>query len=504
MKRFKFLVIGIFLGWVALSAYNSISTGRYSELPVVGFFLDDKEGIEDELGTEEETRKLTREIDTLSYSSSFSSPGSSLGRFSGGVVGGELVEAAARSRGSVVFIRTITEAEYRSGGWMGWFFGQPEKISTGSGVIYSEDGYLITNYHVVKEADLIEVLYRKRKYTATMVGHDSSTDIAVLKISAKKLPAVILGDSDQVRLGEWVLAVGNPFNLTSTITAGIVSAKGRNINILKDRFPIESFIQTDAAINPGNSGGALVNSRGELIGINTAIVSRTGYYTGYGFAIPVNIVKKVATDLIKYGQIQKAYMGVELVDLDEETASAQGLLDLEGLLLRRVQPEGAADISDLRKGDILIEVGGQKIRDRAHIEELIANAYPGDRLFFKILRKGKVLEKKVTLLNQEGTTAVVQRQVIFSEKLGAELEKVSKVDRDLLEIPHGVRVHRLKSGLLSRMGLPQNFVIIFVNKEPIKDVEGLEKALIGLRGKIVIRGVNHQGERLYFSYYLRP
>ncbi|MEO1256571.1 MAG: trypsin-like peptidase domain-containing protein, partial [Bacteroidota bacterium] len=232
------------------------------------------------------------------------------------------VEASDKSTGSVVFIQTLSEVEYRTGGWMDWFF-EPrssQRIGSGSGVVFSEDGHIVTNNHVIMDADEITVIAGKRSYEATLVGRDPSSDLAVIKINSTDLQAIEKGDSENVKVGEWVLAVGNPFNLTSTVTAGIVSAKGRNINILKDKFPIESFIQTDAAINPGNSGGALVNAKGQLIGINTAILSRTGSYAGYGFAIPVNIVKKVFNDLVRYGEVQKGFTGAEVIDIDSELA----------------------------------------------------------------------------------------------------------------------------------------------------------------------------------------
>ncbi|MEQ9305937.1 MAG: trypsin-like peptidase domain-containing protein, partial [Marinoscillum sp.] len=230
----------------------------------------------------------------------------------------DFVLASERTQSSVVFIQTLSEYEYRTGSWLDWFF-EPrssQQISSGSGVILSEDGYIVTNNHVIENADRIKVVHGKKTYDAKMIGKDPSTDLAVLKIEMNDLPAIQFANSDDVSVGQWVLAVGNPFNLTSTVTAGIVSAKGRNINILKDKFPIESFIQTDAAINPGNSGGALVNTQGALIGINTAILSRTGTYSGYGFAVPSNIVRKVFDDVRKYGEVQKAFTGAEFIDIN--------------------------------------------------------------------------------------------------------------------------------------------------------------------------------------------
>lgn len=219
---------------------------------------------------------------------------------------GDFVAASAQSTPSVVFIQTVGTGSYQNHSWFDWFFnGNSQISSSGSGVIFSDNGYIITNNHVIEKADKIEVIHERRTYQAKVIGTDPSTDLAILKVEAEGLPAVKIGNSKNLQIGEWVLAVGNPFNLTSTVTAGIVSAKARNINVVNSQFPLESFIQTDAAINPGNSGGALVNSKGELVGINTAILSKTGSYTGYGFAVPVDIVVKVVKDLIKYGCVQK-------------------------------------------------------------------------------------------------------------------------------------------------------------------------------------------------------
>ena len=261
------------------------------------------------------------------------------------------VEASKSSTSSVVFIQTVTEQEYGGGSIFDWFF-EPrtsQRVGSGSGVIVSDDGFIVTNNHVINGADVIRVTAGKSIYDAKLVGTDPSSDLAVIKVEALDLPAITFGKSESVDVGEWVLAVGNPFNLTSTVTAGIVSAKGRNINILRDRFPIESFIQTDAAINPGNSGGALVNNRGELIGINTAILSRTGSYAGYGFAVPVDIVRKVYNDIKSYGQVQKALMGAEFLDIDSDIAEKLELQDLNGVIITDVLRGSALRKSGYRK-----------------------------------------------------------------------------------------------------------------------------------------------------------
>ncbi|MDH5599107.1 MAG: trypsin-like peptidase domain-containing protein, partial [Cyclobacteriaceae bacterium] len=291
----------------------------------------------------------------------------------------DFVTASKTSTQSVVYIKNISERNY-SMSWMDLFFGgEPGKeirVSSGSGVIFSEDGYIVTNNHVVEDADKIEVMVNKNTYEATLIGTDPSSDLAVLKIEASNLKAIPLGNSKNVEVGEWVIAVGNPFNLTSTVTAGIVSAKGRQINILQDKFPIESFIQTDAAINPGNSGGALVDTEGKLIGINTAILSRTGSYTGYGFAVPIDIVKKIFHDLVQYGEVQKAFIGGEVDDFNSEIAKRFDMNikdnDFDGVILSYVQQDGAMGKAGLTEGDIIKSVDGININSRSEFEEMIS------------------------------------------------------------------------------------------------------------------------------------
>jgi len=310
------------------------------------------------------------------------------------------VVASVKSTSSVVFIQTLSEVEYRTGGWMDWFF-EPrssQRVGSGSGVVFSDDGYIVTNNHVIQDADEITVIAGKQTYEAELIGRDPSSDLAVIKINSNDLPVIGIGNSEAVEVGEWVLAVGNPFNLTSTVTAGIVSAKGRNINILKDKFPIESFIQTDAAINPGNSGGALVNSEGALIGINTAILSRTGSYAGYGFAIPVNIVKKVFNDLVKYGEVQKAFTGIEFIDIDSELASRISLDNLDGVLITDVQRGGAADKAGIEKRDVIRKVNGTVIDSKSQLEEIMAKSYPGDQLELTYERDGSIENTNICLL----------------------------------------------------------------------------------------------------------
>ncbi len=413
------------------------------------------------------------------------------------------VTASEKSTSSVVFIQTLSEYEYRSGGWMDWFF-EPrssQQVGSGSGVVFSSDGYIVTNNHVIDDADEITVIAGKKSYQATLVGRDPSSDLAVIKIDSDDLPAIEIGDSQEVNVGEWVLAVGNPFNLTSTVTAGIVSAKGRNINILRDKFPIESFIQTDAAINPGNSGGALVNSEGELIGINTAILSRTGSYAGYGFAIPVNIVKKVFNDIVKHGEVQKAFVGAEFIDIDSDLADRLDIEDLDGVIVSDVTRSGAADKAGLEKGDVIRKVNQIQVGSKATLEEYIANSYPGDQLDVLVERNGKLNSKKLILTNREGTTGVLKRNTYTSDKLEVTFESVSKVERDLLGIRSGVKVvDYKKSGFFSELDIPEGFIITQINSRLINEPEELANILESIRGRFDIIGIDKRGRKVYYPF----
>ncbi|MDE0471221.1 MAG: trypsin-like peptidase domain-containing protein [Ekhidna sp.] len=412
-------------------------------------------------------------------------------------------KASESSTPSVVFIQTLSEVEYRTGGWMNWFF-EPrssQRIGSGSGVVFSTDGHIVTNNHVIQDADKITVIAGKRSFQAELVGRDPSSDLAVIKIDSDELPAIKKGDSEKVAVGEWVLAVGNPFNLTSTVTAGIVSAKGRNINILKDKFPIESFIQTDAAINPGNSGGALVNAGGELIGINTAILSRTGSYAGYGFAIPVNIVKKVFNDLVKYGEVQKAFIGLDFIDIDSELAARLAIENLDGVIVADVKYGSASDKAGIKKQDVIREINGIRIRSKSQVEEIVAKSYPGDLLELVLERDDEIINKKVTLTNREGTTTLITRDIYYAKKLDARFESVSKVERDLLGIKNGVKVVEFENGgFFSVFNIPEGFIITQINNRTIESPAELEKILTSIRGRFDIIGINERGRRVYYPF----
>ncbi|MEO9804702.1 MAG: trypsin-like peptidase domain-containing protein [Reichenbachiella sp.] len=414
----------------------------------------------------------------------------------------DFVDASEQSTNSVVFIKNLSVINYRTGHWMDWFF-EPrtsQRISTGSGVILSEDGYIVTNNHVIEDADEIEVVHKKRSYKGIVIGADPSTDLAVIKVDVNGLPAIALGNSANVRVGEWVLAVGNPFNLTSTVTAGIVSAKGRNINILKDKFPIESFIQTDAAINPGNSGGALVNRNGELIGINTAILSMTGSYAGYGFAVPIDIVKKVFNDIVQYGEVQKAFFGAEFADIDNEIAEELNINDLNGVIITHVQKGWAADEANIEKGDIIIEINGEPLLDKAQLEETIGYKYPGDLIQLTLKRGNKNVTKTLEFTNREGTKEVLKRMVYESQSLKATFESISKAERDLLGVESGIRVVSVGSGFFRKLDIPEGFIITEINHSNIETPQELEEILERIRGKVIVSGITTSGRKVYYPY----
>ncbi|MGN6646792.1 MAG: trypsin-like peptidase domain-containing protein [Cytophaga sp.] len=411
--------------------------------------------------------------------------------------------ASAISTPSVVYITTVS-ANQNSNNWFDWYFnggGNNFVAGSGSGVIFSADGYIVTNNHVIQRAEKIEVVHNKTTYTAKVIGTDPSSDIAVLKIEAENLPAIKLGNSSQVKIGEWVLAVGNPFNLTSTVTAGIVSAKGRNINIVNSSFPIESFIQTDAAINPGNSGGALVNTSGELIGINTAILSKTGSYTGYGFSVPIDIVKKVVADLIKYGVVQKAFMGAEVNELNSAIAKQLNLSSLDGTYITYLQKDGAADKAGLVKNDVLLKLDDKAINSRSDFDEYIAYKSPGEKVKITYKRNNVIKECFVTLTNEEGKTDIVKHELYSSQTLGADFSAIPKVEKDKMGLSNGVRIVNVRNGLISRLGLPEGFIITSINRTPMNEPAEVAAILENIRGQIIIEGVGGNGSRAIYQYY---
>lgn len=423
--------------------------------------------------------------------------------------GNDFVEASRTSTESVVYIKNISEHTYRMS-FMDMFFYDgdrgAQKVSSGSGVIFTTDGYIVSNNHVVADADKLEVIIGKDSYEAKLIGTDPSTDLSVLKIESQNLRAIPIGSSRDLQVGEGVIAVGNPFNLTSTVTSGIVSAKARALNIVQDKFPIESFIQTDAAINPGNSGGALVNRKGQLVGINTAILSRTGSYAGYGFAVPVDIVKKVVDDLIQYGEVQKAILGAEVIDLTQSVAERLDLQinQFDGVLVTTVNNGFSAQEAGIKEDDIIISLDHTMVNSKAEYDELLSYHSPGDKIDIKWKRGNKEFEKDVILTNREGTTKILKRELFTSEYLGADLEIVSKVEQDLFGIENGVKITKLyNGGLLPRLGLENGLIITYINDYKIDDPQKLANVLSKLRGRVRIEGVSKTGTKGYYTFYLR-
>jgi Do/DeqQ family serine protease len=404
---------------------------------------------------------------------------------------------------SVVSIKARSQRVARNNFWDFWdFWGmQREATNAGTGVIYSQDGIIITNFHVVENADEIVVtLPNKHSYKAQLLGSDPNSDLAVLKIPASNLKPIALGNSDDLLIGEWVLAIGNPFELTSTVTAGIVSAKGRNIHLVKTQFPIESFIQTDAAINPGNSGGPLINTKGELVGINTAIMSNSGAYNGYGFAIPVNIVKKVVRDLLEYQVVQRSFYGGNVEDIDEKFAKSQQLENYFGVYISEIYPEGSFDKAKLELGDVILKVNQKEILSKADFYEAIALTRPGDIVKLQVLRKNKLLEFNLTLQNEDGETQIVKKTSVYSKILGAELQPITKFEKNKLKIESGFKILSLGQGRLAQMRLPEGFIIYRVNNQVIYNLEQLENAL-NQRGRVFIEGFNQDGSMANYSFF---
>lgn len=422
----------------------------------------------------------------------------------------DFTAAAAVATPTVVHIKTTYEHPSVQGGGRSFdpfgdffggegfddFFGHRQyrgpAMGSGSGVIITQDGYIVTNNHVIKEADKIEVVLNdKRSYPAKVIGKDPNTDLALLKIEEKGLPFLSYGNSDNVKVGEWVLAVGNPFNLTSTVTAGIVSAKGRNINIIGNgdprvKFPIESFIQTDAAVNPGNSGGALINTRGELIGINTAIASQTGSYAGYSFAVPVNIAKKVMDDLLEFGAVQRAFLGVTITEVTADLAQEKHIKQLKGIYVQGVSEDGAAESAGIKEGDIITKIASVDVNSVTELQEQIGRHRPGDNVPVTVLREEKEKVINVVLKNEEKTYAVVKR--LPSEvmnALGAEFDNLTAAEKKSYRIENGVKISGIHSGKLQQNGIRQGFIVTRIDSKPVSGKEQLEAVLAQKEGDMI-------------------
>lgn len=376
---------------------------------------------------------------------------------------------------------------------------RPEARSSGSGVIISDDGFIVTNYHVIEEATNIEVvLNNNQRFFAKIIGIDPTTDLALLKVKAKNLPYLKYGDSDNIKMGEWVLAVGNPFDLNSTVTAGIVSAKARNIGILRDRnnLQVESFIQTDAAVNVGNSGGALVNLKGELIGINSAIATATGSYSGYSFAIPVSLVKKVMDDLLEYGRVQRGLLGVQITDMNAVLAEQLDLQINQGVLITRVNKGSAADEVHMQAGDVITQINAKPVATVSELQEWVARNRPGKEIEVKFLRGGDTHTIKATLKDNEGREEMVREEVITRFN-GLTVEDVEMQELAKLNLEGGVRATSVMEGKWKEAGIKEGFIIAFIDRVPVDNVADLNRILEYKRGGILIEGYFNGEKKTY-------
>ena len=390
---------------------------------------------------------------------------------------------------------------------MDWFYGdrnsKPREVSGyGSGVIISDDGYIITNNHVIENAESVDVtLNDKRTFTAKVVGRDPGSDIALLKIKADNLPYIKYGDSEQLRLGEWVLAVGNPFNLTSTVTAGIVSAKGRSLGLNEGgAYSIESFIQTDAALNMGNSGGALVNTKGLLVGITSAIISPSGAYSGNSFAIPVTIVKKVVNDLKEYGQVQRAFIGVNIKDLVSEDADKFKLNELKGVLITRVIDDGSAKEAGLKENDVILKFDGNSVNTVSELQEQVGKHRPGDKGTVTYSRNGKENTIPIILKNQAGNTSVVTAAMEGDIVFGARLEALGSSEMSSMDVDYGVKVVEINEGKFKDIGMARGYIILSVNGRKVKTPADVKEFTNSEKTLKSISGIQPDGTIFNYQY----
>lgn len=380
----------------------------------------------------------------------------------------------------------------------------PKQQGSGSGVIISADGYIVTNNHVVADADELTVtLNDNKEYSARIIGTDKASDLALIKIDGKNLPAITIANSDDIKVGEWVLAVGNPFNLTNTVTAGIVSAKARSLY----QNGVESFIQTDAAINPGNSGGALVNTRGELIGINAMLYSQTGSFSGYGFAIPTSIMNKVVADLKQYGTVQRALIGIQgqdvknYVDAKKDKGEDIDLGTMEGIYVAKVTEESAAEEAGMKEGDVITAIDGKPVNKMAELQEVLAKKRPGDKVTVTYLRDKKKATKTVTLKNEKGNTQVVKKADL--DVLGGNFRAITNAQKEQLNIGYGLEVQKVNSGRLKTAGITKGFIIQRVNDNAVKTIDDLQNAVKEASTSkdpvLYIQGVYPTGKKAYFA-----
>ncbi|MBC7920664.1 MAG: trypsin-like peptidase domain-containing protein [Ferruginibacter sp.] len=435
-------------------------------------------------------------------------------------VGLNFIYAADMVRSGVVHVKTSYDANgeeamdevYKD--FHGFGNGQPfrnpgSRESAGSGVIISSDGYIATNNHVVENANRIEVVLEdKRSFKAEVVGTDPTTDLALLKVDANALQFVRYGNFDRLKVGEWVLAIGNPFDLTSTVTAGIVSAKGRDIHILKDQdgMQVESFIQTDAAVNPGNSGGALVNLKGELIGINTAIATQTGYYSGYSFAVPVTLVKKVMEDLLRYGEVQRGMLGVQINEVTSELMEEKGLESTQGVYIAGVNQGDAADRGGIQPGDVVTKIDDSRVNAVSELQGLIATHRPGDKVKVTYVRKGREISTVIVLKNRKGSTTVLKREEKTTSRiLGADLRTITEEEQGILGIDGGVKVVRLGSGRIKDAGIREGFVITKITRsgsstpQAVGRPEDISRVIEQGKESILVEGLYPDGNKSYYA-----
>lgn len=419
----------------------------------------------------------------------------------------DLRHAAKKTVPAVVHVKTVQMGrEYVGNPFLDFFYGNaprtrevPQRLGSGSGVIVSEDGYIITNNHVIEQSDKITVaLNNKKEYEARLVGTDPNTDIALLKIEEKGLPYLEYANSDDVELGEWVLAVGNPYNLTSTVTAGIISAKARELGINRREMSLESFLQTDAVVNPGNSGGALVNARGELIGINTAIESPTGSYTGYSFAVPSNIARKVVSDLKEFGMVQRAVVGIRMAEVTDAVAKELGLEETGGIYVAEAVRDGAAWKAGIKAGDVIVSINGIEVSTAPAFQGQLGKYHPGATVKITVRRDGKLRDFDVTLQNTYGDTSVVDGHT--EGILGATVEPLSREDRYRYGINKGVKITELKNGPFKALGLSEGTIIVKINDVVIYDKEDLVRALRMAENEgVLLTTVSPRGRVEYFA-----
>lgn len=416
--------------------------------------------------------------------------------------------AAESSVDAVVYVKVTVKDVLRSApsSIFDFFFGYEgtpqsrERVGSGSGVIIRQDGYIVTNNHVIENATKIEVTLNNNKtYEAHLVGTDPATDVALIKIEAEGLPVIPFEDSDNLRLGEWVLAIGSPYDLRSTITAGIVSAKGRSMPNYDGEFKIESFIQTDAAVNPGNSGGALVNKAGKLVGVNTAIISQTGSYSGYSFAVPSNIVKKIVSDLIDFGSVRRAMLGITMTPVTNEIAEKMKLSSVNGVYITEVLNGSAADDAGIKKGDVLIAIDSVKVKGTSSVQETVNRYHPGDKAVLTVIRDGREKTLDVVFKGTAAENGSVDQEgaVAF---YGAGLKEAPKEKLERLGLKQGVEIVSVGPGKIKDAGVSEGFIILYVNDQPVAKPQDVISIIKKSKRAVFVEGVTPYGKSSYFGF----